>query len=218
MNSHDFNEAVDPWITALNHYRFDQLCTRPAVGSWCLGQVYLHLINDTQFYIEQIISCLSTNEHAAEQPSAFGRTLLANNDFPDQLLPGAPENDLLPLPSGKEELLTGLLRIKNEMNSLAVQMANSPSREEHCTRGCTILGLATGSSLRVCISVITSGKKTASTNFLKRSSRQNNEPSPWFVAMVRVARTIFIPVARTVHQSITSFRNSGWPPRSCSLI
>ncbi len=49
----DFNHTIDIWIKELKQYDFIQLCAKPSPKSWSLGQVYMHLIEDTNYYIEQ---------------------------------------------------------------------------------------------------------------------------------------------------------------------
>jgi hypothetical protein len=122
----NFNRTIDIWIKELEQYDFIQLCTKPSPASWSLGQLYLHLIADTNFYIEQIKICTTTNDHATEEASSFGRTMLLNNDFPDEVLQGAPGNAHIPQPANKTQLLNELVKLKTEMNSAAAMISESP--------------------------------------------------------------------------------------------
>lgn len=122
----NFNHTIDIWIKELARYDFIHICSKPSPHSWSLGQMYLHLISDTKYYIEQIKICIATNDHATEEPSPDGKKMLSNNDFPDEALEGAPSNAHIPQPESKEQLLTELTSIKAEMNDLSIRMAESP--------------------------------------------------------------------------------------------
>lgn len=82
----DFNHTIDIWIKELRRYDFIQLCVKPSPGSWSLGQVYMHLINDTNYFIEQIKICVSTNDNMIEEASPDARSLFLNNNFPDEMI------------------------------------------------------------------------------------------------------------------------------------
>ena len=125
MVTENFNRTIDIWINELNQYEFNQLCTKPAPGSWSLGQVYMHLISETSHFVEQIKICLSTNNHATEAAADAAIVMFGNNNFPDEILEGPPSNANTPQPEHKEQLMHGLLRLKEEINSLAASIANN---------------------------------------------------------------------------------------------
>jgi hypothetical protein len=122
----NFNRTIDFWLAELEQYNFTQLCIKPSVASWSLGQMYLHLIADAQYYIEQIKVCAATDDHGAEEASAEGKAMLHNNDFPDEVLEGSPDNALIPQPSSKEGLMNDLLDVKAQMNNAARLISESP--------------------------------------------------------------------------------------------
>lgn len=122
----DFNHTIDAWIKALTQYDFIALSTKPSPNSWSLGQVYMHLIAETRFYIEQIKICLAGNDHAMEEASPEARTMLLNNEFPDAIIEGPPTNAFIPQPRNKEELISGLINIKEQMNDVKILIAQSP--------------------------------------------------------------------------------------------
>lgn len=121
-----FTHTIDHWIKELERYDLNRLCIQPSPGSWSLGQLYRHLIDDTRYYIEQIRICIATNDNAKEEASGTARIMFSNNEFPDEIIQGAPENAFIPQPAHKEELQQGLLDIKKEMNTVAISMATSP--------------------------------------------------------------------------------------------
>ncbi len=120
-----FNHTIDCWITALGQYSVAALQARPTPTSWSIGQMYLHLIQDTGFYLDQLKVCLTTNEHAHESASTFVMAMLRNNEFPDLIIEGHPANATIPQPESKDQLLTGLEQIRQQANILALQMATT---------------------------------------------------------------------------------------------
>ena len=125
MRIDDFNYTIDTWINALDQYSFARLCAKPAPGSWSLGQVMMHLAEDTNYYIEQIRICVSTNDNAGEEASPEAKAMFLNNDFPDAILEGAPSNAYISQPDNKEDLKSLLTHIKGEMNRLAILISAS---------------------------------------------------------------------------------------------
>ena len=94
------------------------MCVQPAAHSWSLGQLYLHLINDTWYYIDQIKACLSGNDNAHREISAEARALFLQNSFPDKKIAGHPDNAFIPQPDSKDSLMFSLLQLSDEMIAL----------------------------------------------------------------------------------------------------
>ena len=113
-----FNNTIDQWMQALDGYTLEQLCRQPQPNRWSLGQMYKHLIDDTSWFAEQMKASLSSNENIAEPMHKHAKAMLANNSFPDIMIEGPATNTYIPQPQNKEELLQGLLSIKNEVNNL----------------------------------------------------------------------------------------------------
>lgn len=116
----NFNHTVDFWIKELEKYNFHTVRIRPSPGSWSIGQVYKHLIADTGFYIAQIKHCVSSNDYAMEGATPQGMKMLQNNDFPNEILEGAPENAQIKQPEDTGQLRNALLALRTELNNLAV--------------------------------------------------------------------------------------------------
>lgn len=124
----DFNRAIDYWIKALEMYDLPVLRTRPAPASWSLGQLYHHLIDDTNYYIEQIKICVSTNVNAEKVASPTAKALFCNNSFPDEVIEGAPSNAHIVQPESKEQLKSCLKNLKDEMNDVAILIKESDNK------------------------------------------------------------------------------------------
>lgn len=121
----NFNQTIDYWISELDKYEFAHLCAKPSVESWSLGQLYLHLIYDTTFFIQQIEICNSNNDHAGAEASANAREMFRNNAFPDERIEGAPSNAHIPQPETKEQLMNDLVEIRSHMNSVASMISET---------------------------------------------------------------------------------------------
>ena len=125
MRVETFNNTIGKWIKDLEQYNFSQLCAKPFSNSWSLGQVYMHLINETNFYLGQVKICASANDNINEKASPDARSMFANNDFPDQAIEGPPANQYTPQPGSKDELLHALFKLKQEVNDAASLIINS---------------------------------------------------------------------------------------------
>ena len=121
----DFNHTINTWITTLEQYDLTRLCAKPAQKSWSLGQLYMHLIEDTHYYLEQIKICVATDDNAMEEASAFAKKLFLNNDFPDEAIEGAPANAFIVQPTNMQVLKSSLLNVKAEMNRAAILISKS---------------------------------------------------------------------------------------------
>jgi DinB superfamily len=124
----DFNHIIDYWIAQLDQYSFEQLCSKPAPGKWSLGQLYLHLLADTNYYIGQMEGCVLSNDHAGEEASPDGREMLLNNDFPDEVLEGSPNNSLIPQPGSRDQLRNEMIKLRDDMNDMADRLGKTPFR------------------------------------------------------------------------------------------
>ncbi len=122
----DFNNTIDIWIDALKQYDFNTLCTKPGTESWSLGQVYMHLLNETGYYLEQIASCLGNNENSGEEMVAFAKELFIRNGFPDEMIKGDPVfAEKIMQPISKQQLQQEMQNLKLEMNAIWTRIIHS---------------------------------------------------------------------------------------------
>lgn len=125
MIADDFNNITAEWETVLQQYSFKALCKKPAATEWSLGQVYIHLISTTKYFIQQAVICAAGNEHAAEEAHAAALGMFADNMLPDKDLQGPPSNNDTPQPESKQQIQYGLQQLKIEMETAAALVANS---------------------------------------------------------------------------------------------
>ncbi|ASZ11248.1 DinB family protein [Chitinophaga pendula] len=128
-----FNETIDQWAIALNDYTLEMLLQKPKIGSWSLGQVYVHITDDTKYFVERMKSALSGDVHSDKQMHEDAKGLFERNGFPDTMIEGPATDDSVRQPANKEELLTSLLFIKDEVNnlSMAFNRSGSKGKAEH---------------------------------------------------------------------------------------
>ncbi|MES2372037.1 MAG: DinB family protein [Bacteroidota bacterium] len=118
------DHIINTWISELAHCSLERLRIKPP-GSWSLGQVYMHLVADTSFYIEQAKACLNSSDHLTEEASPIAQIMFSNNDFPDEIIEGAPSNAYIPQPESKEQLIKELLNLKEEINRVGVLISQT---------------------------------------------------------------------------------------------
>ena len=128
MKINDLDQSIDSWIKGLEQYDFIQLCAKPSPTSWSLGQVCMHLIENTNYYVDQIKMCVSTNDNIMGEASPEAKTMFLNNEFPDEVIEGPPENLDTPQPDNKEQLMRSLLNLKKDINHVEMLILNSPYR------------------------------------------------------------------------------------------
>ena len=122
----DSNHTIDIWIENLKQYDFTRLCAKPSPNSWSLGQLYMHLIEQTKYYIEQIRICVATSDNVMKEVSPGAKTMFLNNEFPDEIMEGPPSNFYTPQPENKEELMSSLMNLKDEINDIEILISKSP--------------------------------------------------------------------------------------------
>jgi len=128
-----FNQAIDTWINFLDDYSFETLLKKPIPGSWSLGQVYMHLLEDTPWHIGQIKEALATDANSQEDMHDNAKWMFRHNQFPDTQIEGAATNDSVPQPVSKEELRRQLDFIRKDVNELcqSTDLSKSVGKTRH---------------------------------------------------------------------------------------
>lgn len=128
-----FNNTIDLWTAALQRYSFEQLCKKPSANAWSLGQVCVHILEDSGFYLEQIHHCVAESGNHENRATPDGQKMLDDNAFPDVAIEGAPDHPFMPQPVSKEKLIADLYKLKADMNEAAKLIARNPSfgRTQH---------------------------------------------------------------------------------------
>ena len=115
-----FNTTIQKWIDSVNDYTLEMLHQPPRPGSWSLGQVYTHIIDDTGWFAGQMREALATRENSEKEMHENAKAMFRNNAFPDMRIEGPATNTFIPQPQSKAELVSRLTAIREEVNSLFV--------------------------------------------------------------------------------------------------
>jgi hypothetical protein len=118
MPGETFDDILDAWIKELDKYSLEQLLAKPAAG-WSMGQLYLHLIEATVYFLKQAKACTSGNDNMNGQKFEAAEKMFSDNDFPDLRLDGPPSNAKTPQPDNKEQILQGLIELKNSFDEVS---------------------------------------------------------------------------------------------------
>ncbi len=115
-----FLQVFKIWEGELNHYTLEELCRKPHVDSWSLGQVYLHLIDSFEEFREsKLDKCLQSNENHKKKKNFRGFLVLTLlKSFPPVKIkfPTTESTAFNPVqPESKEEIREGLQQVKNRM-------------------------------------------------------------------------------------------------------
>ena len=114
-----FNNTIDTWINSLNTVELERLLIKPAPESWSLGQLYMHLLDETDYYMQQVEICLGTNDNAELEKTDKAVQMFRNNAFPDERARrDAGLSDDMEQPVGIFELKNDLISLRSKMNLL----------------------------------------------------------------------------------------------------
>lgn len=114
------NMTLAALIHALAEYKEEQLLLKPTPNSWSMGQVYMHLIEETQYYILEMEACLASKNNLLEDMSDTAKSWFQNNAFPNERLQGMAA----PLqPKSKAQVLEGMQQLKQNLNDIGKKIA-----------------------------------------------------------------------------------------------
>ena len=60
----DLDNSIDHWIRALEKYNETDLIKKPSPKEWSVGQVYMHLKEETEYFLEQVQECMRNDKNA----------------------------------------------------------------------------------------------------------------------------------------------------------
>lgn len=92
------------------------------------GQVYMHVIEDTNWFAEQATLCQHSSENAWQQMIDRAKEMFRNNTFPDERVVGDPFiSEKVPQPASQQQLLQDLAQLDTRMVALGKQIAQNTS-------------------------------------------------------------------------------------------
>ena len=133
MELNDFDKTIDQWIIALDEYSFKQLLFKNSNNQWSLGQLFVHLIESTNFFLQNIKGCLISHENLNEELSLAAKNIFKNNQLPDIEIKGPESNNFIPQPENPHFIKTGLLNLKNEFSKIkkVMLLSNISGKRKH---------------------------------------------------------------------------------------
>jgi hypothetical protein len=94
----------------------------------------MHLLEDANYYIEQMKICVCNNDNVTEEASPAAKTMFLNNAFPNEIIEGVPSNSHMPQPDNKEQLMSILMNLKDESNNFEILISKSRLRAKQNIR------------------------------------------------------------------------------------
>lgn len=134
MGIEKFNETMAIWMAELNSYTIDQLLAKPDKKSWSLGQLYEHLIEESNWYNGQIELSLNDTENANTKRSNKANTLFMAKSFANKKLQGDPliaQN--VKQPTSIDQVKADFEKLKANTNEIwnRMERADSYGKSEH---------------------------------------------------------------------------------------
>jgi len=129
-----FNETLDIWMFELDSFSLEQLLMKPDPISWSLGQVYEHLIEETNWYNEQIEIALNDIQNANVPMTVKTQKLFEERSFPNQRILGDPLiSENVKQPVSIDRLKSDLENLKIRTNEIWDRMTKAISygKSEH---------------------------------------------------------------------------------------
>lgn len=130
----DFNDTIDVWIMELARFNIEQLKSKPDEKSWSLGQLYEHLIEETNWYNAQIEMTLGNEKNNDKKTSDAAKILLQRGSFENIRFRGDPLiSENVRQPTEIAALKSELERLKKTTNEIWEKMNNTSKygKSEH---------------------------------------------------------------------------------------
>lgn len=129
MITEELEKSISVWIAALDDYTIDKLLLKPDPESWSMGQVFMHLIEETRYYMGEIETCLLNGENANGEMIDEAKQTFANNEFPNVRVIGDPLIAAqVPQPVSISQLKTDWQSLKHDILQLAKRATASGSK------------------------------------------------------------------------------------------
>ena len=122
----ELSATIENCLLALENYPFPQLSIKYDPKKWSIGQLFEHVIESTDFFLDNVESCLGHMQGADEVTSERALRVFAANELPDIEIVGPASNDLTPQPESIESMREGLTSIKLRAMTVREKLAGDP--------------------------------------------------------------------------------------------
>lgn len=117
------NDTAGEWIAVLHHYDLAILLKKPDEENWSIGQVAMHLVSETSFYIEQIEYCFMSDENTMEQMTPDAELMFRQDAFPDvKIVRDAALSQSYPQPISKPGIIKAMEDIRDKLTALLLKI------------------------------------------------------------------------------------------------
>jgi len=126
MNSSikELAQELDMWNAYLEIFDENELRVQPNPENWSLGQLYMHLIMETDWYLQQVKICCSHTENRASQMSEKAHGIFQANHFPEARIKGHATVENVPQPANKEEVRSKMLELKGYLTKIEISKSS----------------------------------------------------------------------------------------------
>jgi hypothetical protein len=115
---HQLVVTIDKWTESLDSYTFDQLKVKPNDSSWSIGQVYFHLIFETNYYLSDVETCIGNIQNEKGEMTFDAKKMFRNNSFPNIRIVGdSALSAEIPQPDNVLILKENLTNLKTLLNN-----------------------------------------------------------------------------------------------------
>jgi len=111
--------TLNEWINGLGRYKEDELRIQPGPEQWSIGQVYSHLLSETNYFLSQVKYCLEHDENISEEMSEEGRQMFLRGEFPDVKIDRGPGLSDAIQPDNKQMLIDKFEKLQKEIDLIA---------------------------------------------------------------------------------------------------
>lgn len=123
----EFLSALSLYKESLSKYTIDQLHQKRDIESWSLGQLYMHLLDDTNWYFDQIEIALKDNDHQFKPTSEKATQILVAGSFGEERIKGDPQAAVnVPQPISTDFLRREFELLENRAKTLWEKVRDNP--------------------------------------------------------------------------------------------
>ena len=109
-------DTFNEWVNGLIKYDEEELLIQPGPQKWSIGQVYMHLLSETSYFLSQVKYCMENEENISAEMKEEGRRMFLKNEFPDLQIDRGPELSDVLQPVNKQMLVDEFEKLGQEID------------------------------------------------------------------------------------------------------
>lgn len=133
MPANDPQAIIEEYIHLLDRYTIDQIRYKPEEDVWSIGQMYMHVIDAAEEYLEHIRTCTMETRVEHGSKTDTGMQAFAAHEWPDVRVKLDEPVNSIPTPESKEEILASLDQLRSQIAywKERIQESNPDSKIHH---------------------------------------------------------------------------------------